>query len=64
MADPHFDGSAQKTFFRILHSDRSLQVHELMVNGFSEKKFCSGQMGYFRHEIGPSRNSGSTLKIF
>ena len=39
MADPHFVESAQKIFFKILHSDRSQIVNELMVNGFSEKSF-------------------------
>ena len=47
MADPHFVGSAQKTFFKILHSDRSLQVHELIVNGFSEKSFVRGKWATF-----------------
>ena len=39
MADPHFVGSAQKILFKILHSDRSQEVHELMVNGFYKKSF-------------------------
>ena len=43
MADPHFVESAQKIFFKILHSDRSQIVNELMVNGFSEKSFVRGK---------------------
>ena len=43
MADPHFVESAQKIFFKILHSDRSQIVNELMVNGFSEKSFLRGK---------------------
>ena len=47
MADPQFLGSAQKIFFKILHSDRSQEVHKLMVNGFSEKRFVRGKLATF-----------------
>ena len=47
MADPHFVESAQKIFFKILHSDRSQIVHELMVNGFSRKGFVRGKLAPF-----------------
>ena len=47
MADSHYVGSAQKIFFKILHNDRSQDVHESMVNGFSKKGFVRGKWTTF-----------------